>query len=539
MQILICDNIEQIGSRKTDQKSKLNQSNVQFHSFGDLLSQILFSILQKNYSKNTSENSTLSQMEEKYANNYNKVLVEKCIPNDNLVQDEMSSKFPTTDKPKGNHQNYSNSNIKINVFYPQNSEEPHNEIAKFFPVNEETLNTLKLTTKGKVKNKNFDLSLLDSKKELYFQQLEKVIENDTFKNVSTNENKIQHNENLIKSKVDGSNISENKIQHNENLIKSKVDGSNISENKIQHNENLIKSKVDGSNISENKIQHNENLIKSKVDGSNISENKIQHNENLIKSKVDGSNISENKIQHNENLIKSKVDGSNISENKIQHNENLIKSKVDGSNISENKIQHNEKTKHSFVDNSTNKEEKETKLNIKNNHKEIYLGNINHQKSELSKIVEEFVTTNQKANPLRLSDLPSKVVSLVQNAKEFPIKAEISLQPKWLGTLVVEISVVNDKVEIMFKSENKETLHTLENKVSILKEKLNNNGFEKHSLVFNYQNEEKGASEWNFARGNNRQQDENLRREFLNSFTRLKTKNESFENYLWLSNGSQH
>ncbi|ROL57649.1 flagellar hook-length control protein FliK [Bacteroidetes/Chlorobi group bacterium Naka2016] len=455
MQILICDNIEQIGSRKTDQKSKLNQSNVQFHSFGDLLSQILFSILQKNYSKNTSENSTLSQMEEKYANNYNKVLVEKCIPNDNLVQDEMSSKFPTTDKPKGNHQNYSNSNIKINVFYPQNSEEPHNEIAKFFPVNEETLNTLKLTTKGKVKNKNFDLSLLDSKKELYFQQLEKVIENDTFKNVSTNENKIQHNENLIKSKVDGSNISENKIQHNENLIKSKVDGSNISENKIQHNENLIKSKVDGSNISENKIQHNE------------------------------------------------------------------------------------KTKHSFVDNSTNKEEKETKLNIKNNHKEIYLGNINHQKSELSKIVEEFVTTNQKANPLRLSDLPSKVVSLVQNAKEFPIKAEISLQPKWLGTLVVEISVVNDKVEIMFKSENKETLHTLENKVSILKEKLNNNGFEKHSLVFNYQNEEKGASEWNFARGNNRQQDENLRREFLNSFTRLKTKNESFENYLWLSNGSQH
>ncbi|MEJ5287163.1 MAG: hypothetical protein CH6_1263 [Candidatus Kapaibacterium sp.] len=216
----------------------------------------------------------------------------------------------------------------------------------------------------------------------------------------------------------------------------------------------------------------------------------------------------------------------------------IESKRENGEDGVTKIEQREKSRQENVEKWTKGEEKRTEIGAKTDAKTYVISGNQQIKSEGSNGVENQPIL-ERSNSIRLLELPTKVVSLVQNAKEFPIKAEISLQPKWLGTVVVEISIVNDKVEIMFKAENKETLHTLENQASILKEKLNNNGFEKHSLVFNYQNEEKGASEWNFARGNNRQQDENLRREFLNSFTRLKTKNESFENYLWLNNGNQH
>ncbi|MFN3305786.1 MAG: flagellar hook-length control protein FliK [Candidatus Kapaibacteriota bacterium] len=122
---------------------------------------------------------------------------------------------------------------------------------------------------------------------------------------------------------------------------------------------------------------------------------------------------------------------------------------------------------------------------------------------------------------RVYEIPAKIAAIVESAKEFPIKAEIVLHPKWLGTVIVEINVVKDNVEIMFNCENKEALHLLESNLVQLRERLQNLGFEKQ--YFSFQQNYEGGESFDYSRWNKQQkhEDESLRRQFLHTFLRNK------------------
>ncbi|MFN3780912.1 MAG: flagellar hook-length control protein FliK [Candidatus Kapaibacteriota bacterium] len=122
---------------------------------------------------------------------------------------------------------------------------------------------------------------------------------------------------------------------------------------------------------------------------------------------------------------------------------------------------------------------------------------------------------------RVYEIPTRIAAIVESAKEFPIKAEIVLHPKWLGTVIVEINVVKDNVEIMFNCENKEALHLLESNLVQLRERLQNLGFEKQ--YFSFQQNYEGGESFDYSRWNKQQkhEDETLRRQFLHTFLRNK------------------
>ncbi len=153
---------------------------------------------------------------------------------------------------------------------------------------------------------------------------------------------------------------------------------------------------------------------------------------------------------------------------------------------------------------------------------------------------EMISPNTyKPLPIRISEIPSKVASLVQNSNDTPIKAEIVLHPKWLGTVIVEMNVIEERIEMVFKSENKETLRMLETQVNFLKEKLQNLGFEKQNYTFQHQLEEKeNGSGW-FSNKQSKQEDEELKRQFLHSFLRLRNQNQNFELNKWWGDDNQH
>ncbi len=122
---------------------------------------------------------------------------------------------------------------------------------------------------------------------------------------------------------------------------------------------------------------------------------------------------------------------------------------------------------------------------------------------------------------RVYEISTKIATIVESAREYPVKAEIVLQPKWLGTVIVEINVVKDNIEIMFKCENKEALQLIENNLVQLREKLQNLGFEKQYFTFQ-QHYEGGESFLNSKSDRqHKQEEEALRRQFLHSFFRNK------------------
>ncbi|MCX7909259.1 MAG: flagellar hook-length control protein FliK, partial [Ignavibacteria bacterium] len=204
-----------------------------------------------------------------------------------------------------------------------------------------------------------------------------------------------------------------------------------------------------------------------------------------------------------------------------------------------KNQHNDKSEQKFDDISTFRVEANRKTELKNERIPTNVIDINSQTKKEVIEKDELTSQNSKPTPVRVSDIPTKVASFVQNAKEVPIKAEILLHPKSLGTVVVEMNVINDKIEIMFKSEQKETLQAIESQVGILKDKLQNLGFEKQTFSFHHQLEERDSGFGAFSNRQNKQQDEALKREFLRSFLKHQIYNGNFTKDRWGENDYQH
>jgi flagellar hook-length control protein FliK len=136
-------------------------------------------------------------------------------------------------------------------------------------------------------------------------------------------------------------------------------------------------------------------------------------------------------------------------------------------------------------------------------------------------------------------LPQKISSFVESVNQFPARAEITLSPKSLGMVIVDITVVNNEVKVMFKTETKEAQQILESQIGTLKDKLASLGFDKQNFEFVNQSEGNLLSGFANYRNEGRNEEENLRRQFLRSFANLRTKNENYFENIWRENDFQH
>lgn len=109
----------------------------------------------------------------------------------------------------------------------------------------------------------------------------------------------------------------------------------------------------------------------------------------------------------------------------------------------------------------------------------FLGEMHKQGKELK--AQKPFTEASKSIPnfnVRLEEFPSMMSRLVQNAKsEITSQAKLTMNPKSLGTVFVEINLTGTAVSIDIQTANKETAKKLETQIGVLKEKLGNLGIQ--------------------------------------------------------------
>lgn len=122
---------------------------------------------------------------------------------------------------------------------------------------------------------------------------------------------------------------------------------------------------------------------------------------------------------------------------------------------------------------------------------------------------------------RYYEIPSKIASILNSRIELPARAEIHLQPRSLGMVVVIITARRNLVDITMRVKDQGTWKALETQIAPLREKLSQLGFEETNIDLQ-------LSQWINSQmqnqAENKGEDYQLRRNFLRSFVQLR-KNE--------------
>ena len=221
--------------------------------------------------------------------------------------------------------------------------------------------------------------------------------------------------------------------------------------------------------------------------------------------------------------------------------NLDREKFKINNISneEYKFEQRDKSEQKAVEKSTNYNGNFSKVSDVEQNKVLSLHQSNRQVIIENEPTKEIIKPRENIILARISELPSKISSIVETVTQFPAKAEILLNPKTLGIVIVDITVVNNEVKVMFKTETKEAKQMIEGQIGLLKEKLASLGFEKQNFDFVYQSEDKPFSGFGSNRNESRTEEEILRRQFVRSFAIFNQKNETNFESIWRENDFQH
>ncbi len=96
-------------------------------------------------------------------------------------------------------------------------------------------------------------------------------------------------------------------------------------------------------------------------------------------------------------------------------------------------------------------------------------------------------------------------------------ARISLNPPSLGKIMIAIRLINDNLSLNIKVENKDIFKLIENQIPYLKDKLQLTGIKIENLEFNSNNDKTVEYQNNNYSSQQKNQKENLMREFLKTF----------------------
>ncbi len=124
------------------------------------------------------------------------------------------------------------------------------------------------------------------------------------------------------------------------------------------------------------------------------------------------------------------------------------------------------------------------------------------------------TESAKADTTMRSNFVEKAIKTIKLAKNgVSSNARIILQPKQLGSVNMRMTLIGNSVSLAIKAEKSETLQHLEKQLPALKEKLTESGLRLDQIT--YESSESNDLQ-NDERNNNRHEQEELRRKFVNS-----------------------
>ncbi len=135
--------------------------------------------------------------------------------------------------------------------------------------------------------------------------------------------------------------------------------------------------------------------------------------------------------------------------------------------------------------------------------------------------EETKTTQSlESYRIRLEEFPSATLKLVKNTQDNSISsAKLTLKPESLGTLTVNITMAENVAKLSITADSKEALKSVESQISVLKEKLSQEGIQTDKIELSYKDE--GNYLDNFlqdnAGGQAQKEFDDARKEFISSF----------------------
>lgn len=334
-------------------------------------------------------------------------------------------------------------------------------------------------------NSNFNSNELDEIfAELFslvdFSNLEETNLDETEQNVFSQKNLDQSNEidtakSLISIFYKEMNLNEHKDSEFD-LITNNEENENQTNTQLIQNSLIAKKKID--KIINKEIE-NKNDLRSKYFFENLHTKSIPQKinkkgrknlDNLINERSTlAENNKELKKEINKKFSNENIKTKNLNNSAIQKiNENMIKKKErKKSELNENlkleviftkKDKNVTQSKSAFLSNvkfSSNDKKLNTNLNInKTNDKEN--SKIFNKEQNLSSNFN-----SQEVLDLLESSWGEKLVKLIQNSLKRGLqKIDISLEPKNLGKIKVEIDVINDKTDIKIIADNKVTASIL-------------------------------------------------------------------------------
>lgn len=124
------------------------------------------------------------------------------------------------------------------------------------------------------------------------------------------------------------------------------------------------------------------------------------------------------------------------------------------------------------------------------------------------------TESAKADTTMRSNFVEKAIKTIKLAKNgVSSNARIVLQPRQLGSVNMRMNLIGNSVSLVIKAEKSETLQHLEKQLPALKEKLTESGLRLDQIT--YESSESNDLQ-NDEQNNNRHEQEELRRKFVNS-----------------------
>lgn len=120
----------------------------------------------------------------------------------------------------------------------------------------------------------------------------------------------------------------------------------------------------------------------------------------------------------------------------------------------------------------------------------------------------------------LKEFNSNVVQMVRNmADNSTGTARITLKPEQLGTVFVELNIINQKVNMNIRADRPETAKLIESQIVSLRDKLGNAGVEAEKIEIKYKEQEPFSyNKQNNQNGSqNRKDEQDTRRAFVNTF----------------------
>jgi len=326
--------------------------------------------------------------------------------------------------------------------------------------------------------------------------------------INTNEPLLQTNREIknvsnVDAKPLNNSLKTTNINTNEQLLPANREIKNVYNVEAKPKEEIISNdKVSRINLNKSDAQNiiQPLVIQKNINESDIIPSKVQTNieiqkpnneeEHNIKQLINSLNTKQSaKDQNNtEQTVNLKQQAQPIDEKTIENANNKQMNNIftKSANIIQQGTQENNDEQSFSQSKNNNKSFSEVINNVPNNQDNIQQNRISAEKTIVYKTYER----------VSLDEMPKLISRITQTTAESTTSyTRFNLSPKSLGTVFVELTMIDNTVSAKLTSSNPETVKLLEGSIAKLTEMLKGQGLTTENLQIRFQNDNTGNNKF--------------------------------------------